>query len=146
MPNPRSRGVASKKKQIIGVKQENGHYKMTRIHSKDDKSLWSLLLQYFDTLKIGDEFTRLDMLKATYEENVVTAMRGKLTSVDNYKGYLKVLGFLTTIKPGVYQKQLNMPTHLTVSTVRKAMKERWEWGWWFKPLHKKLGIEEKDLK
>jgi hypothetical protein len=144
--NPRARSVASKKKQLIGVKQDNGYYKTVRICSKGGRPLWHLFLEFFDSIKIGEQFSRYQLIHAMYEKGVAPAMTSSLSSVDTYRGYLKTLGLITSIKPGLYEKQFNLPTDMKLTTIRKALKERWSWGWWFKPLHKKLNIEEKDLK
>lgn len=142
----RTSGVNCKTKKIIGVKRPDGYYDMRRIRTKKEKPIWQLFVEYFDTLEIGQQFTRTDIISCSYVDEVVPAMRSQLTTVDNYKGYLKVLGFIKQVKPGVYEKVLNFPIGIPLTTVRNAMKDRNTWKGWFEPLHVKLGVEESDLK
>lgn len=139
----RTAGVNCKRKQIIGVLQDDDHYKMTRIHSKEDKPLWNLVVEYFNSLEIGQQFTRTDLLEHTYETNVTKAMKGRMTTVDTYRAYLRKLGFLSHVGNGVYQKELNFPKGLTLTIIRSAVKDMSTWKGWFVPLHENLGLKNR---
>jgi len=141
----RTVGVNRQKKQLIGVKNKKGVYEATEIRSKKDRPLWKLFLEFFNSLEIGSKFTRVEMLSSVYEENIVLELRGYITSVDTYKSYLKRLGIIEYIAPGIYIKKFNLPDHITISQIKKAASIG-DWKEWFIPLYEKLNIKESDLK
>lgn len=142
----RTVGINCKKKQLIAVKQPDGSYIRQEIRSLHGRSLWSNFIIFFNSIVIGEEFTRHQLLRATYEENIVDKMRRDMTTVDAYRCLLTRLEIIEVVKSGIYRKIYNLPSHLTITDVRKASKEMTGWKKWFIPLHKKLGIKEKDLK
>lgn len=144
--NPRTSGVNCKVKKIIGVKQESGHYKMERIHSKGDRPLWEVFSIYFRGLEIGQEFTRVEMLENTYNKEVVPALRGSLQTVDTYRAHLRRLGMISHIKPGLYKKEINLPKGIPLTKIIKAMSSMRDWQGWFIPLHIHLDVDESELK
>ena len=141
----RTVGVNRQKKQLIGVKNKDGIYERTEIHSKKDRPLWELFLEFFHSLEIGSEFTRVDVLSSAYEDNVVPAIRGHMTSVDTYRSHLRRLGIIEHVAPGIYIKKFNLPNNITLTQVRKAA-SMGDWREWFIPLHEKLEIKETELK
>lgn len=142
----RTVGVNREIKHIGIIKEADGYFRGVRIHSKKDRPLWTLFLEYFHSLEIGQEFSRSELLYATYESSCVPALIGDMTSIDNYRSYLRKLDFITYIKPGLYRKEKDIPVHVTLSDVNKAIKNLSTWKGWFQPLHDQLGIKEEDLK
>jgi len=141
----RTRGVNCKKKQLIAIKNENGVYKAAEIHSKKDRPLWRLFIEYFNSVEIGEKFSRSDLLYATYEKHLVPSLRKDLTTIDSYRSYLRKLEIIEHVAPGIYLKKLNLPVDITLTMVRKATSVD-KWKEWFIPLHEKLGLNESDLK
>ena len=142
----RTAGVNCERKQIIGVLQDDGHYKMTRIHSKKNEPIWKLFKEFFNNLNINEEFTRRQMFHACYESNVADEMkRSRTATPDAYRCYVCRLGMAKLIKPGRYRKLMNLPD-VPLAVIQKASKENKGWKEWFVPLHEKLGVDESELK
>jgi hypothetical protein len=142
----RTSGINCKKKKLIAVKQPNGRYKREEIRSLKGRSLWENFLIFFNSIGIGEQFTRLQLLEATYEKNITSTIRSDVTSVDTYRAYLSKLNIVKYSSRGVYEKQLNLPPDMTLTKIRKASKDIESWKGWFIPLHERLEVKEEDLK
>jgi len=141
----RTRGVNCLKKQYLAIKGVSGKYERTEIHSKEDRSIWELFKEFFNTIEIGGEFTRKEMFDACYDKSVSDSMRGcKTATPDAYRCYLKKIGLVDLVKPGRYKKLMNLPD-LPIATIQKASKESNLWKEWFIPIHEKLGVDESEL-
>lgn len=143
MPKSRTRGINCEKKQEIGVIQSDGYYKIVRILSKDDRPLWTLFIEYINSIEIGQEITRTDVLENTYITEVAPALRSKMNTVDTYRLYACRLGYLDIKKRGIYIKKHNIPTNVKLTIVKSLVYNNHPWEEWFIPKNQRRKEIEK---
>ena len=142
----RTSGVNCKKKQLTSIQYRNT-CKIIEIHAKDNRSLWELFKEFYNSIDIDQLFTRKEMFLGTYDRESAAAMRSQpTTTVDVYRCCLKNLGMLELIKPGTYKKKMHLPKSVTISKIHKMSKDNKGWKAWFVPLHEQFGVDESEIK
>lgn len=111
----------------------NGQYGYLFIRTHDDKPIWTLLKSYVNNLKTGEEFNRRDLLACVYVPPLVKTLRGAQTSVDQYRRWITINGFLSRSGWGIYKKLKNIPENASIHKLRKhAYDGSWR-SWYIKP-------------
>jgi hypothetical protein len=115
---------------------------------------WYKIKVYINKLKIGDLLT-LNYLKELCGLKPITE-RGlrqgveqirEDTLVELYKHYLVKSGIIKFVTYGTYQKVTHIPERITIVDLKNIVADirRNPWMEWFVPLHKRLGVTEKEL-
>lgn len=82
-------------------------------------SIYQKVKDFINTLKVGDTFTRQELIKATNTEEGIKQFHDYNSTMDNYRNYFTQAGYLKTLKRGQY-KILKMPdsklTQVTLMT------------------------------
>lgn len=129
------------RKRTVGVNREKPHlimditnypppYKRVQVRTIDGKTIWGLFKSFLNNLKDGSEFTRREMLHAVYVEDAAKALTRVQTSLDQYRRFITILGFLGHPKRATYTKLQDIPDFLTISTAKKVAYDR-TWKSWF---------------
>ncbi|MCF8019850.1 MAG: hypothetical protein K9L62_10625 [Vallitaleaceae bacterium] len=127
----RTFGVHCEKPQLItDTVNYAAPYRRVNIRTIDRKTIWSLLKEYINSLEDNEQFTRKDLLYAVYVEDAAKALTRVETSVDQYRRYITILGFLDHPGRGTYKKIKDLPPFLTVSKAKRAAYDR-SWRSWF---------------
>jgi len=129
----RCHGVNCAKKQIIVGNKVDNVYQQFRIHTKGDKPIWSLLKTYINNLKVGEEFNRNDLLSCVYVNEIVRFMLGCQTTVDQYRRFIIITGFLSHTGYAKYKKLKNIPENASIHKLKKHAYDRSWKSWYIKP-------------
>ena len=131
MKNEKILSVSIKNDQLI----RHGYH----IISKDNKPLWELMKEYInDHIKIGNKFTRKDMLNYIYPNIGSDDMCYIKNTPDNYRCLLTNVEILkATNEPGIYIKLQNIPDNLTTSKLKKIVADK-SWRKWFIPINERI--------
>ncbi len=125
-------GVNYKKKQLISIKINN-EFQLFRIHTKGDKSIWFLLKKYINNLKVNEEFTRTDLLSCVYIDEIISGMKACQTTVDQYRRYITINGFLSHIGYAKYKKLKNIPENVSIYKLKIHVYDKSWKSWYIKP-------------
>ncbi len=107
------------------------------IKSRYNKSLWELMKNYINNIKIGNKFTRKDMLTYIYPSINDDDIRHIENTPDQYRSLLTNVEILkATDKPGIYIKLQNIPDNLTTSKLKKIVGDK-SWRKWFIPIEER---------
>jgi len=130
-----------KNEKILSVSIKNNQLIRHGYHiiSKDNKPLWELMKEYInDHIKIGNKFTRKDMLNYMYPNIGRDDMCYITNTPDTYRWLLvKVKILKVANKPGIYIKLQNIPDKLTTTELKKIASDK-SWREWFIPLDEKI--------
>lgn len=124
--------VNSTKKQRTSYKAD-GTYIYLFIKTHDEKPIWDLLKTYLNNLKVGEEFNRTDLLKCVYVSPLEKALAAGQTTVDQYRRYITILGFLSHIGHAKYKKLKNIPEHASIHKLKIHAYDRTWRSWYIKP-------------
>lgn len=114
------------------------------IETRDKKPIWILIKNFINyRVKVGEEFTRSNMLKYIYPDpDVRWYMRKKNNAADSYRLLLnKVEIVKKTDNLGVYIKLRDIPNRLTLTRLRKIAADK-SWKSWFVPFDERLEKNE----
>ena len=71
----RTYGINREKKQLIAIKKDDGIFERCKIRSKNDAPIWNLFKEYINSIGVGHEFSRKDLLEAIYTPKAAAANR-----------------------------------------------------------------------
>ena len=110
------------------------------IESRNKRPIWDLVKGFINyRVKIGEKFTRKDMLEYVYPNpDVCHYMRSHNNTADNYRLlFSKVKVVKNTDTLGVYIKLRDVPNKLTTTRLRKIAADK-SWKSWFVPFDERL--------
>lgn len=125
-------GVNCIKNQRI-IYKKDGKYVHLFIKTHDRKPIWDLLKAYINNLKVGAEFSRTDLLKCIYVPPLEKALAGGQTTVDMYRRYITINGFLSHTGHAKYKKLKNIPENASIHKLKKHAYDRSWRSWYIKP-------------
>jgi len=131
-PYKRCRGVNCAKKSLI-VHKTNNNFIRYEIRTHDNKTIWSLLKNYINNLKVNEEFNRKDLLSCVYVHPLENILCGCQTSVDQYRRYITINGFLSHTGHATYKKLKNIPENASIHKLKKHAYDRSWRSWYIKP-------------
>jgi len=105
-------------------------YHRVEIRTIDNKTIWSLFKSYLNKLDHGAQFNRTEMLHAVYVEDAAKALSRVETTLDQYRRYITILGFLDHPERARYEKVKDIPEFLTISKAKEAAYDK-SWKSWF---------------
>lgn len=120
----------AKPKLIMDITNYPPPFKRVEIKTINNRSIWSLLKEYINNMKVGDQFTRSDLLHSIYRKDAARALSRVETSVDQYRRYLTILEILKHPGRALYEKFNDIPKNLTISTAQKLAYDK-SWRSWF---------------
>jgi hypothetical protein len=120
---------------VKGYYLKDGSYKIVDVKIKSPANLWRSFIEYFNSLKDGEEFSRQDMLRSIYDINSARALSNNVNTIDVYRRTCAKTGFVESISLGKYRKIHNLPDNITTSIINKKAKEfeSKTWKEWFIP-------------
>jgi len=139
MPKKRTVGINRAIKQKVTVR-DGWQYKTIEVRSIGGLSLWELFKQFINSIPVGSDFTRKDLLYALYTRESAEAIRAKETTPDQYRNRCCHVGLIEVIGRGKYRKLHDIPEKLTSSHLSKsaAIYSSRTWRMWAVPKYKRV--------
>jgi len=135
-PFKRTYGVNCEKKQLIVLNKGMLHSEAIRIETIENKSIWSLLKKYINSLNKNEIFTRKELLYSVYGNRVGDGLLNNSyygTTVDQYRRYITIANCLEIVDRGKYIKLKSIPPNLSIKKLQNHVYGS-TWKRWFIPI------------
>ena len=92
---------------------------------------WEKFRDYINSIEIGSEVKRQEMLFHVYEKRSAWTGYSRMTTIDNYRKALSRLGILPTVRRGVYRVDHHIREDISFQKIKDRAYGPVDWREWF---------------